>query len=571
MPGPDSGVPLVPPLAEGSISPREARMAEDLLERARDSLGAGSLDAALAAAREVVLSYPRAPGSGEALGIVARALVEMGMGGEGADAALDFARLLGPSHPRLPEALLLRARGLGLMGEGAAGIRSLHDFPASAPDSLLVRGRSLVRELIPGVAPAALQELAEGFPLSNPVRGLLAAELAVSLYLRGEMAEAERWAQAALAGPVEEREERLARGVLDRRLEEVLGRPVVLGAILPRSGVSPGQLQYGEWVYEGIQVALEEFKDRLRRPVRLEVVDDQGQPSGGRNGARALEGLGAMGVVGPLTQEILIEAGKGRSGALPIISPFAFMPQGESTGVLSLSGPDPAGARLVARYAWELGVKRVVVARPSTQEAGADARAFADEFEGLGGVLSREVVFDSGATFFQKEFREVETLSPDGLFLPLSPREIQLLAPQVTFYGLDTLGIQLLGTSGWTDDLVVLGVDSRHTDGVIAATTRRAQEESEAFQAFRTAYESFFQKTLRSELPAFGYDAAALFLSALEQGPRTPEELQEALNRIQGFPGATGPITIEGGRILREPRLVRIQDQELIYITSRSR
>ncbi len=99
------------------------------------------------------------------------------------------------------------------------------------------------------------------------------------------------------------------------------------------------------------------------------------------------------------------------------------------------------------------------------------------------------------------EFDQVASLLPDGLFLPLSPSDIQLLAPQFTYFGLDTLGIQLLGTTGWTEDEVVLDVDSRHTDGVIASTTRMSQDETESFRRFRSEYETLFRKTLEGPGP----------------------------------------------------------------------
>ncbi len=201
------------------------------------------------------------------------------------------------------------------------------------------------------------------------------------------------------------------------------------------------------------------------------------------------------------------------------MSPFASLPLAEAAGVLSLSGPDPAGARVVADYAWDLGLERIVILRPRTEEAGIEGRAFQDEFESRGGSIAREIVFDPGATFFQAEFDQVGTVLPDGLFLPLTARDIQLIAPQFTYYGLDTLGIQLLGTSGWTQDEVVLEVDSRHTDGVIASTTRMSQEETEAYRRFRLRYEDHFQKTLRSQVPAYGYDAAMLLLQALRSQP----------------------------------------------------
>ena len=203
----------------------------------------------------------------------------------------------------------------------------------------------------------------------------------------------------------------------------------------------------------------------------------------------------------------------------------------------------------------------------SSEEAGIEAAAFRDEFETAGGSISREIVYDPGATFFQAEFNQVEAVLPDGLFLPLTARDIQLIAPQFTFYGLDTLGIQLLGTSGWTQDEVVLDVDSRHTDGVISSTTRMSQEETEEYRTFRMRYEEHFQKTLRSPVPAYGYDAAILLLQALRSSPRTPSEVLRALDGIQDFPGATGHLTVDHGQVVRVPQLVRIQDHELIYIT----
>ena len=110
---------------------------------------------------------------------------------------------------------------------------------------------------------------------------------------------------------------------------------------------------------------------------------------------------------------------------------------------------------------------------------------------------------------------------------------------------------------------------SRHTDGVIASTTRMSQDETESFSRFRSGYEAFFRKSLRDQIPAYGYDAAALLLQALRSNPRNSRELLLAINTIRDFPGATGRLSVEGGRILREPRLIRIQNHELIYISPR--
>jgi ABC-type branched-subunit amino acid transport system substrate-binding protein len=568
-PGSVPSGPPFPPIEAGGVSRSGAREAAALLAAARDSLAAGAFQVARGTAERVVREYPGAPGSGEALQIAARALMSLDRPQEAADAALLLVNLLPANHPGLPPMCLLAARGYSDAGQAERAVDALRHLPTDPPDSVLVPARDLLRAVIPQLEGPALEAAAAGFPDANPLRGILATEWAGTLYQRGEVAEATRWAGIALSGSLESREREMAQGILDGHLEEVLGIPVVLGAILPLSDASPGLLQYGEWIREGIEVALEEFSGRVPRPVELEVQDDRGSPLGGERAVQALEDAGAMGALGPLTQEVLQETATARRELLPIVSPFSYLPPDEAPGVFSLSGPDPGGARLVARMARELGLATVAVVRPETEEARVDAQAFREEYESLGGIVPREIVFDSGGTFFQPQFQVVEAILPDGLFLPLTPEDIQLLAPQVTFYGLDTLGIQLLGTSGWTEESVVQGVDSRHTDGVVASTVRLTQDETEAFQRFRNAYESLFQKSLRSQVPAFGYDAAALFLTALETGPRNPGELLSALEEVKNLEGATGNLSVDRGWVTREPLLVRIQDHELIYIGRR--
>lgn len=559
----------LPPIERGGLSTGQSQEAARLLEAAKDSLGLGLPVAALDLAQRVIRGYPRAPGSSEALWVLARAAGSLRRAPEAAEAAARYAELLTADHPAYPGVLLFEARSWTEAGVPSGAASTLLLLPPATPDSILQPARELFREVADEVPPQELADLLEEAPLTSPLFGLGAAHAAAGFYVYGAKTEAERWARSALETSLPSAEEALVRGVLGGTLEETLRTPVVLGAVLPRSGVSPGLQEYAESIYEGIQVAVEEFQPLLSRPVQLEVADDQGEAEGGRSSVRDLEAAGAMGIVGPLTPAVLAGAAAARERGLVMISPSAFLPAEDAAGVLSLSGPDLAGSRLVARYAWDLGIERVVVLRPRTEKSGEDARAFTDAFGELGGTIPREIVYDSGATFFQAEFTEVASLLPDGLFLPLEPADIQVLAPQFTFYGLDTLGIQLLGTSGWTEDAVVLDVDSRHTDGVIAATSRLRQGDMEGAARFKAGYEDLFQKTLRSDVPALGYDAAALLLTALENRPRTPEELQAALSQIRDFPGATGRLSLENGRIVREPHLIRIQNHELIYISPR--
>ncbi len=561
--------PALPPIEAGELALPAAQEASRLLQAARDSLGLGLPAAAMDLARQVMQGYPTAPGSSGALWVLARAALALGRSGEAAEAGQEYADLLGADHPAYPEAILLVARAWAEAGDPGQAAASALLLPPNTTDPVLAQARELFREVAGEVPPRDLEALVQALPPTSPMVGIGAAHAAAGFFAYGEQDAAEQWARRALSEPLDPEEEALAEGVLSGTLEESRRRPVVLGAVLPRSGVSPSLQQYAESIYEGIQVAVEAFGPDLPRPVQIEVRDDEGDAEGGKRSIQELEASEALGVVGPLTPGVLAEIADAREEPLALVSPSAFLPSGPSAGVLSLSGPDLAGSRLVARYAWDLGLESVVVLRPRTEEAGAEADAFAEAFGGLGGRIPREVVYDSGATFFQTQFDEVASILPDGLFLPLTPADIQVLAPQFTYFGLDTLGIQVLGTSGWTQDAIVMDVDSRHTDGVIASTARPSQGETEAERQFREQYETLFRKTLRTAVPALGYDAAGLLLTALRERPTTRAELLAALEGIRDFPGATGHLSVEGGRVMRKPYLVRIQDHELIYISNR--
>jgi hypothetical protein len=544
-----------------------AAEAERILDEARNYLASGDHEAARNASREIVLRYPGAPGSGEALAILARASLLLGDSAEAYGASSQYLDLVGPDHPSFPAAAILNSRASVFEGGPETAIRGLFLVPRTASPEEIAEGAALLRDLMREVDPEELPAMAEEAPSPHPYRGILATEIAVTLFLRGDTTEAQEWARIALLEELSPHDEGLSMGVLAEDLGDLLGEVVFLGAILPRSGVSPGLAEYSEWVLEGVQVAVEQYQTELRRPIQLEILDHEGDFDRSRALVEHLESMGAFGAVGPLTLDFLAEASSARRQTLPMVSPFSTITPDGADGVFTLSGPDPGGSEVVARYAWDLGLERVVVVRPATENARVDAEAFSAVFRDLGGFVPREVVYDSGATFFQAEFEQVGSILPDGLFLPISPRDVQLLAPQFTYYGLDTLGIQVLGTTGWTEDAVLMEVDPRHTDGVIASTTRISQDETESYQEFRIRYEELFQKTLRSMVPAYGYDAASLLLHTLHSEPRTNQEVVTALGEVEDFPGATGHFSLRDSQVVRIPQLVRIQNRELIFIT----
>ena len=266
-------------------------------------------------------------------------------------------------------------------------------------------------------------------------------------------------------------------------------------------------------------------------------------------------------MVGPLVEPELSAAVSARVQPIPLISPTAPEVVAGAENVYTLGGPDLEGARALARWAAGSGISRVALLHPRGAESEEEASAFTGVFQAAGGSILGQFLYDEGTTYFQTQMQSIEGLMPDALVLPIPAEDVEIVAPQITFFGLDTLDIRILGTGGWTREDVLGAVSSRHTDGVVSVTPDPiGRGDSPGAQALVRAYETLYRRTLRSSVPAVGYDAAALMLEALRGGARTPTNIAAELGSIAAFPGATGQLGIEDGRAVRGNELVCVHD-----------
>jgi ABC-type branched-subunit amino acid transport system substrate-binding protein len=89
---------------------------------------------------------------------------------------------------------------------------------------------------------------------------------------------------------------------------------------------------------------------------------------------------------------------------------------------------------------------------------------------------------------------------------------------------------------------------------------------SDGYATFKAAYEAHFQRSLVSPVPALGYDAALLILEAARQGARTPAEMAGALEQVHDLQGATGILSVQGGKVFRRTEVVRISHGSFVPV-----
>ena len=359
-----------------------------------------------------------------------------------------------------------------------------------------------------------------------------------------------------------------------------------LAMLLPFGG-PPGLAEFSQLIAEGVEVAALEMSESLL-DVRITSMDDQGDPALTRVLVRELEDSSIRGVVGFLEDTSLEIAGSARQIGVPLVSPTARSASRAGEGVYSLEGPDPVAAAEMARYAFEYGYTRIAVLHSQSSESVQEADAFVEMSQSLGLPIIGRYAYQVGATFFGEEIIEaqntlraaeiaalgleeddtlhVEMLEPVALFLPIPPEDVEFIAPQIVHYGLDTLAIDILGTSGWTDPRVLETVDLRHTTGVVATSFVGRTEDKNTSIQFREAYESHFQRSLMSGVPALGYDTALLLIEGLKGGAESPEEIRIAIEGLHEIEGAAGIYSLVDGRVLRRTEVVYIDEGILLPV-----
>ncbi len=363
-----------------------------------------------------------------------------------------------------------------------------------------------------------------------------------------------------------------APGPTDRPRDEVpepsREAPLTLALLLPQTGSASLQ-QYGALILEGVELAVAGHEAAGGRPIELHIEDSRGSRQGAAGAAAALAAGEAIALIGPLLPDEVSGAIGGRGdAALAIISPSSPDQPG-ATNAYSLNAGDTRGAELLGRWAVANGGGAIGILHPLAGDGERQARAFADAVQAAGGNVVMRMSYGEGTTTFGQQMERLATAGVTTLFIPASERDIPQIAPQLAYYGLG--GVQVLGGEAWTGEAVLRTLPARTLEGVVAATPLLKTDDAVAWEELVGAYEARHRRTLSHPFPGLGYDAAGLVLATVRAGADDARDVARRLEEIREFRGATGVISIRGGRIEREPFLVRVRNGTLSKIEGPTR
>ena len=331
---------------------------------------------------------------------------------------------------------------------------------------------------------------------------------------------------------------------------------LVIGAVLPVSG-SPSLREYARLFIEGLEIGVILAREGGLE-VELLVEDNHGTASGSVRGVAALVKRGVLAILGPLDAGNLRAAARAAPSGMPFFSPTARQVPSGRGGVFSMAAGDPEAGRTLARAIWKLGHAKVAIVHPRSPGESVEMDAFQGTFLSLGGVVGRRIRYPPGTTNFEQSLKEVKSLSPSLLVVAAPATDLELLAPQIAFFGLDETRVQVAGTMGWTAPGVIEALGRRHTDGVIALSTRPSGAAPEPPPQFVATYETLFRRSLNSLVPATGFDLLRMAVDAHDEGAHEPEDVVATLERIGPFEGVTGTYSFSDGHLTRRYFPVRI-------------
>ncbi len=387
--------------------------------------------------------------------------------------------------------------------------------------------------------------------------------------------------------------ERLDRSRSEQDRQRRKDGPISIAMMLPFSGELAG---YGQEIYNGAVIAAEQFRTETGQNLELQPYDTRGDPiDAARVATELARDPSVLAAIGPLTSDAAaLTSATLACRSLPLIVPAATQAglARLSENSFQLSPNIELQGLMMARYAVDsLNADSAVIVTSTSADHLRMSRAFAEQFEKLGGTVAAVEYYRSRDKDFGPYLRDVkamlwglhpdsiyfvneygDTLDPDGipvsvdcLYLPGSPQQLRLLLPQIRFYKLEGA---YLGSDAWADEAVTKLGDNVTRNAVFPSPFLSATN-SEEYLRFAAAYDARFGKR-PPRLAALGYDALRLTSLAALEADGDREKLTGQLSRTINYVGASGEINLSANRENTHMPLYRITDGEALPIGHKS-
>ena len=336
------------------------------------------------------------------------------------------------------------------------------------------------------------------------------------------------------------------------------GDSVVLGLASGLSG--DGIAPLGVDIKRGVELALAARPsvtvDGVEFAVVLDAQDDLCSAEGGQAVANRFAADGSVvAVVGPMCSSACLAAAPIFDAAgFTTISSSCTNPRLTSSGFTSFNRAvvsDAAQGVVAASYIFnELGITKIATIHDGSAYGEGLVSVVTETFEALGGEVVAADAISVGDTDFRGLLEDIAQAEPELIYFGGFPAEAARIAIQRADAGLEDT--PLFGADG------ILGTEFVELAGSGAAgvyATSSVPNDSPALEAFLASYEEAYGEAPPAPYHANAYDAANIFLDAIEAVGEVDADgnlvvnraaLSEYVRTLKGYDGLVGLLANDG-------------------------
>jgi branched-chain amino acid transport system substrate-binding protein len=351
-----------------------------------------------------------------------------------------------------------------------------------------------------------------------------------------------------------------------------LPEEIVIGVYEPMTG---GQAAGGQLTMQGVNLAYEQVKEVLGKPIRLVLVDNRSDKAEAATAmTRLIEQENAVAVIGSYGSSNSMAGGEvSEKAKIPVMGCSPTNPlvtQGKEY-YFRACFIDPFQGRVMAKYAVEnLGVKKVAIIQDVAQDYSVGlASFFRQAFIELTGDASGIVAFtsyQSGDQDFTAQLTSALAAEPDAIYAPGYFGDAALMIKQARELGYTG---PIMGGDAWeAPELIDIGGAS--VEGAVFSSHYHPDAAaSPASKPFVDAFKAKYGET-PSAFAALGYDAYMLVIDAIKRANSVDgTAIRDAIAATTGYAGVTGTIDInEEGDAVKDAVVLEVRDGQFKYLTT---
>lgn len=493
-----------------------------------------------------------------------------------------------PESSYADDALFVRARSLYELNDYGSAIRDLSQIKKHTTGKpLYARADSLIRRLVQNKLSSV--QIATMLSLDNDpeLQAVLQYQYVSNMISLKRYERTKGFIETLSKKNLSSSQFKTYRDILKQIANKEEG-PVRIGFITSLTGSNS---EIGKSVKAGVELAVQTHNKTYKPLIELSIFDDQSDIIQAILAARELtadDGIAA--IIGPLESNTMAAAAViADQRHIPIISPTATQSGLIQIGayVYQANVNIESRSEAIARYAIEvLGYKTFAILSPSDPYGDIASTAFAKSVEKLGGRMIVFEKFYDNTTDFKGQlihlrkmgfidralrnssFRFLSALTPfqidsiyaryypldsaavngeynlpmesiDALFLPVYTDDIKYIAPQLAFYNIKT---NLLGGDNWYD-LTELRLHQNYIHDLFFVSESFMDPQKAEVKAFQEAFKKMNGKEPAREA-AYGFDLMNMLASLVQSGNYSADEFQAELQKGLTWNGVHNKIVL---------------------------